>query len=92
MKTVLMSTSSLWNCGDEFIRNGVLNLLNLKPDVRTIWWNRAYGVRSAFANDINLNVRHCDYFIIAASPSWMDRTCYDTAWAAESNNVAIRPY
>jgi len=76
MKTVLLSTSSLWNCGDEFIRDGVLNLLNLKPEVRTIWWNRAYGVRCAYANDVKLNVKHCDYFIVAGTPTWLNNTEY----------------
>jgi len=76
MKTILLSTSCLWNCGDDFIRDGVLALLNLRPDVRTIWWNRALGVRSAFANDLKVNVRHCDYFIVAGTPSWMNRTEY----------------
>ncbi|MHC4742057.1 MAG: polysaccharide pyruvyl transferase family protein [Planctomycetota bacterium] len=76
MKTVLMSTSSLWNCGDEFIRNGVLNLLNLKGDVRTLWWNRAKGVRCAYENDLKLNIRHCDYFVVAGTPSWINSTEY----------------
>lgn len=76
MKTILISTSSLWNCGDDFIRNGVLNLLNLKSEVRTIWWNRANGVRSAFANDLKLNISHCDYFIVAGTPTWINSTEY----------------
>jgi len=76
MKTILISTSSLWNCGDDFIRNGVLNLLNLKSDVRTIWWNRANGVRSVFANDLRLNLRHCDYFVVAGTPTWINNTEY----------------
>jgi len=73
---VLISTSSLWNCGDEFIRNGVMNLLNLKPDVSTIWWNRAKGVRSAFANNLKLNIQHCDYFVVAGTPVWIERIEY----------------
>ena len=88
MKTVLISTSSLWNCGDEFIRNGVLNLLNLKPDVRTIWWNRANEVRCAFANDLKLNIRHCDYFIVAGTPSWINSTEYIYRYCLK-NNIPI---
>jgi len=76
MKTILISTSSLWNCGDDFIRNGVLNLLDLPPGVRTIWWNRAHGVRNAFANDLKLNLRHCDYFVVAGTPTWINNTEY----------------
>ena len=76
MKTILISTTSLWNCGDDFIRDGVLNLLNIKSDVRTIWWNRANGVRCAFANNLKLNIRHCDYFVVAGTPTWINRTEY----------------
>jgi len=80
MKTVLLGTTSLWNCGDDFIREGVLELLQLKSGVRTLWWNRGYGIKNAYANDLDTNLPLIDYFIAAStcllytSPSPRDRT------------------
>lgn len=71
MKTVLLSTSSLWNCGDDFIREGILVLLQFKPDVRILWWNRGYGVAATYANDLNTNLPLMDYFILAGTPQWI---------------------
>jgi|GEM_PF-6555053 len=73
MKSILISTSSLWNCGDDFIRMGVLELLRLRGDVRQIWWNRAYGVEPTFANDLTVNLPHIDYLIFAGTPEWVER-------------------
>jgi len=73
MKTILISTSSLWNCGDDFIRKGLLDLMGLRPLIRTVWWNRAYGVTPTFANDIHVNLRATDYILIAGTPEWLDR-------------------
>ena len=71
MKTILLSTSSLWNCGDDFIREGVLEILGLKADVRVLWWNRGYGISSSFANDLKTNLPLMDYFIMAGTPEWV---------------------
>jgi len=71
MKTVLLSTSSLWNCGDDFIREGVLELLNFKPDVRILWWNRGFGITNKYANDLRFNLPLIDYFTIAGTPQWL---------------------
>jgi hypothetical protein len=71
MKTVLISTTSLWNFGDDFIREGVLELLCFRPDVRLIWWNRGYGIKNTYANSLNINLPLIDYFIAAGSPEWM---------------------
>jgi polysaccharide pyruvyl transferase WcaK-like protein len=71
MKTVLLSTSSLWNCGDDFIRLGLLELLQLRPDVGVIWWNQGYGIRNAYANDLDLNLSLMDYFVVAGKPQWI---------------------
>jgi len=71
MKTVLLSTTSLWNCGDEFIREGVLELLRLQSDVRILWWNRGYGIKDAYANDLDINLPLTDYFVVAGSPEWV---------------------
>jgi len=71
MKTVLLGTTSLWNCGDDFIREGVLELLQLKSGVRTLWWNRGYGIKNAYANDLDTNLPLIDYFIAAGTPEWM---------------------
>jgi polysaccharide pyruvyl transferase WcaK-like protein len=73
MKTILLSTSSLWNCGDDFIREGLLELLNLKPDIRTLWWNRGYGISCSYANDLRINLSNTDYFIMAGTPQWIFR-------------------
>ena len=71
MKTVLISTSSLWNCGDDFIREGVMNLLNLKNNIRILWWNRGYGIKDAYANSLKTNLPLIDYFIVAGTPQWI---------------------
>lgn len=73
MKTILVSTSSLWNCGDDFIRRGLFDLMKLRPLVPTIWWNRAYGVAPTFANDLRVNLPATDYILIAGTPEWVDR-------------------
>ncbi len=74
MKTILLSTSSLWNCGDDFIRKGLLNAMQLKPDVRMLWWNRGFGIRNAFANNLSINLRSADYVCIAGTPEWIAKT------------------
>lgn len=71
MITVLLSTSSLWNCGDDFIREGLLELLQFKPDVRIVWWNRGYGIANGYANDLDVNLPLMDYFIVAGTPQWI---------------------
>ncbi len=71
MKTLLLSTSSLWNCGDDFIRKGLLNLMRIRPDVRMLWWNRAYGSTDTYANDLDLNLRLSDYILLAGTPEWV---------------------
>ncbi|MFC1729242.1 polysaccharide pyruvyl transferase family protein [candidate division KSB1 bacterium] len=70
MKSLLLSTSCLWNCGDDFIREGVLNLLQLKQDIRILFWNRAFGVSKTFANDLKVNMSQMDYFVLAGTPQW----------------------
>ena len=74
MKTLLISTTNLWNCGDDFIREGLLELMRLKPYVRTLWWNRAYGITDTFANDLTVNLRAADYVLIAGTPEWINMT------------------
>lgn len=74
MKTLLISTTSLWNCGDDFIRKGILDLLQLRPYTRTLWWNRGYGITDTFANDLEVNLRAADYILIAGTPEWIDKT------------------
>lgn len=71
MKTILLSTSSLWNCGDDFIREGVLELLQLKEDVRTLWWNRGFGISKTYANSLKVNLPLMNYFIVAGTPKWI---------------------
>lgn len=71
MARILLSTTSLWNCGDDFIREGVLNLLQLRQGVQTIWWNRGFGISPSYANDIHVNLQHVDYFIVAGTPQWV---------------------
>ena len=67
MKTLLLSTSSLWNCGDDFIREGVMELMQFRPDVRILWWNRGYGITDTYANDLRINLPHVDYVILAGT-------------------------
>jgi hypothetical protein len=71
MKTVLFSTSSLWNCGDDFIRDGVLAVLGLDRAVRQLWWNRGFGITARYANDLAVNLPLTDYVIIAGTPRWI---------------------
>ena len=71
MKTILISTSSLWNCGDDFIREGVMETLDVRDDVRTLWWNRGFGIGESYANDLKLNLSHADYVVIAGTPKWI---------------------
>jgi len=71
MKTVLISTTCLWNCGDDFIREGILELLQLKPNVRVLWWNRGYGIKNAYTNSLDINLPLIDYFIVAGTPEWL---------------------
>ena len=73
MRTILLSTSSLWNCGDDFIREGLLELLNSKSDIRILWWNRGYGISRSYANDLKINLPLTDYFIMAGTPQWIFR-------------------
>jgi polysaccharide pyruvyl transferase WcaK-like protein len=71
MQTILLSTSSLWNCGDDFIREGLLELLGLRANVRVLWWNRGHGISSRFANALKTNLPLIDYFIMAGTPEWV---------------------
>jgi Polysaccharide pyruvyl transferase len=71
VKTLLISTSSLWNCGDDFIREGVMETLDIRDDVRTLWWNRGFGIGENYANDLKLNLSHADYVVIAGTPKWI---------------------
>lgn len=71
MKSLLLSTSSLWNCGDDLIREGVLQLLNLRSDVRQLWWNRGFGISDNYANDLSVNLPLTDYFLVAGTPRWL---------------------
>ncbi len=71
MRTLLFSTSSLWNCGDDFIRDGVTELLQLKDDVRVLWWNRGFGMTPTFANSLRTNLPLMDYFLVAGTPKWV---------------------
>ena len=71
MKSILISTSSLWNCGDDFIREGIINLLNFKENINIIWWNRGYGISNSYANDLNVNLPLMSYFVVAGTPQWV---------------------
>ncbi len=71
MKTILLSTSTLWNCGDDFIRDGLLELLKPKDDIRMIWWNRGYGISNAYANSLKENLALMNYFLVAGTPKWV---------------------
>lgn len=72
MKTVLLSTSCLWNCGDDFIREGLLRCLNLRNDVQILWYNRGWGIEAKFANSLAVNLDLADYIIMAGTPEWVD--------------------
>ena len=74
MKTLLLSTTGLWNCGDDFIRKGLLDLMRLHPYTRILWWNRGDGIRNAFVNKLSINARLADYVCIAGTPGWIART------------------
>ena len=71
MPNVLISTTALWNCGDDFIREGVLRLLKLKAECNQIWWNRGFGIESKYSNDLEYNLSFADYIVIAGTPQWM---------------------
>jgi len=71
-KTVLLSTSACWNCGDDWIREGLLTCLGLRSDVRVLWWNRGWGVKPEFGNSLAVNLDLADYVIMAGTPEWID--------------------
>ena len=71
MKTILLSTSTGWNAGDDWIREGVLNALQIRDEVNLIFWNRGYGIEDSYANSLNVNLPHVDYVIMAGSPEWI---------------------
>lgn len=48
-----------------------MELLDIREDVRTIWWNRGFGIGENYANDLRLNLRHSDYVIFAGTPKWV---------------------
>ena len=73
MKTVLLSTSACWNCGDDWIREGLLHALQLRPEVRQLWWNRGYGIRNEYQNSLIVNLPLVDYVIMAGTPEWIDK-------------------
>lgn len=73
MKTVLLSTSACWNCGDDWIREGLLHALQLRPDVRQLWWNRGYGIGNEYQNSLAVNLPLVDYVIMAGTPEWIDK-------------------
>ncbi|MFC1542117.1 polysaccharide pyruvyl transferase family protein [Candidatus Latescibacterota bacterium] len=74
MGTLLINTTSLWNCGDDFIRKGLLDLMQLRSYTKTLWWNRGYGITDSFANDLDINLQAADYILIAGTPEWIDKT------------------
>jgi polysaccharide pyruvyl transferase WcaK-like protein len=71
MKTILLSTTSLWNCGDDFIREGIMRLLSPALTTNVIWWNRGWGIHNSYANSLSENLKMSDYVIIAGTPQWM---------------------
>ena len=73
MKTVLLSTSACWNCGDDWIREGLLEALQLRPDVRQLWWNRGWGIRNEYQNSLLVNLPLVNYVIMAGTPEWIDK-------------------
>jgi polysaccharide pyruvyl transferase WcaK-like protein len=73
MKTVLLSTSTAWNAGDDWIRDGLLNVLSFQEEVSVLHWNRGWGIEDSFANSLNVNLPHTDYVIMAGTPEWIDR-------------------
>ena len=79
MTAILFSTTNGHNCGDDFIRNGIINLLDLSPPISTLWWNRGAHLAedpelNKYSNDPEVNLRAADYVIIAGTPEWLDRT------------------
>ena len=85
MKTVLLSTSSLWNSGDDYIRQGIMNLCNFKEEIRIIWWNRGYGISNSYANDLSINLPLIDYFIVAGTPEWVNKNIHIYKYCLKHN-------
>lgn len=81
MRTLLLSTTTGWNCGDDFIRWGVMAALS--PDTRVLWWNRGWGIHDEYANSLDVNLPLVDAIVFAGTPEWYDRNerLYD--WALE---------
>lgn len=71
--TVLLSTSTCWNAGDDWIRRGLLTVLDLRREVRQLWWNRGWGIEDSYANSLNVNLPETDYVIMAGTPEWVDQ-------------------
>jgi len=70
-KTILVSTSTIWNPGDDFIRDGVLSLIDNPENYNFIYWNRAKHVASQYDNDLDYNLKFIDYIIFAGTPQWL---------------------
>jgi polysaccharide pyruvyl transferase WcaK-like protein len=73
MKNVLLSTSTGWNAGDDWIRDGLLRALDLRNDLNLLYWNRGWGIEDAYANALNVNLPMADYVIMAGTPEWIDK-------------------
>jgi len=71
-KNILISTSNGWNPGDDFIRDGVLSLIDFHK-YNWLYWNRAENVASSFENDLDFNLELCDYILFAGTPQWLLR-------------------
>lgn len=84
MSRVLISTTSGWNAGDDWIRDGLLRAIQLREEISTIWWNRGWGIAQTHGNAPGVNLPLADYVIMAGTPEWIDRTtavyrhCLDT--------------
>ena len=48
-----------------------MELLDIKEDVRTLWWNRGFGISHKYANDLHVNLSHMNYFLVAGTPKWI---------------------
>jgi len=83
VKTVLLSTSACWNCGDDWIREGLLEALQLRPDVRQLWWNRGWGIRDEYQNSLAVNLPLVDYVIMAGTPEWIDKNEVVLRWCID---------
>lgn len=72
---IIISTTTGWNCGDDYIRQGVLSIMNIDLDrCNLIYWDRRPDSARTHGNDQQAMLDLADAVIIAGTPEWLGKT------------------